>query len=72
MSYLNSVKENFKKFTDYLYNSDFKDKYQREQDFLDTEIRKISSEILDNYTKDKHDAYDYLVLQKNYTNFVYL
>jgi len=72
MSYLNSVKENFKKFTDYLYNSDFKDKYQREQEFLDTEIRKISSEILDSYTKDKHDAYDYLVLQKNYSNFVYL
>lgn len=72
MSYLNSVKENFKKFTDYLYNYDFKDKYQREQEFLDTEIRKISSEILDNYTKDKHDAYDYLVLQKNYSNFVYL
>lgn len=72
MSYINSVKENFKKFTDYLYNSNFKDKYQREQEFLDTEIRKISSEILDNYTKDKHDAYDYLVLQKNYSNFVYL
>lgn len=72
MSYLDSVKENFKKFTDYLYNSDFKDKYQREQEFLDTEIRKISSEILDNYTKDKHDAYDYLVLQKNYSNLVYL
>lgn len=72
MSYLDSVKENFKKFTDYLYNSDFKDKYQCEQEFLDTEIRKISSEILDNYTKDKHDAYDYLVLQKNYNNFVYL
>lgn len=72
MSYLNSVKENFKKFTDYLYNSDFKDKYQREQEFLDTEIRKISSEILDNYTKDKHDAYNYLILQQNYSNFVYL
>lgn len=72
MSYLDSVKENFKKFTDYLYNSDLKDKYQREQEFLDTEIRKISSKILDNYTKDKHDAYNYLILQKNYSNFVYL
>lgn len=72
MSYLDSVKENFKKFTDYLYSSDLKDKYIREQEFLDTEIRKISSSIIDNYTKDKHDAYDYLVLQKNYSNFVYL
>lgn len=72
MSYLDSVKENFKKFTDYLYNSNIKDKYKREQEFLDTEILKISSSILDNYTKDKHNAYDYLVLQKNYNNFVYL
>lgn len=72
MSYLDSVKENFKKFTDYLYSSDLKDKYIREQEFLDTEIRKISSSIIDNYTKDKHDAYDYLALQKNYSNFVYL
>ena len=72
MSYLNSVKNNFKKFTDYLYSSDINDKYRCKQDFLDKELHKVNLSILDNYTQDKQDAYDYLMLQKNYSNFVYL
>ena len=72
MSYLDSAKENFKKFTDYLYGSDLKDKYITEQGFLDTEIHKINLKMLNNYSKDLQNAYDYLKLQKDYSTFHYL
>ena len=72
MSYLDSVKENFKKFADYLYSSNIKDKYVSEQEFLETEMYKINLKMLNNYSIDLQNAYDYLKLQKNYSNFVYL
>lgn len=52
MSYLDSVKENFKKFTDYLYSSNIKDKYISEQEFLETEMYKINLKMLNNYSND--------------------
>lgn len=72
MSYLDSVKENFKKFTDYLYTSDIKDKYVSEQEFLETEMYKINLKMLNNYSKDLQNAYDYLKSQKDYSTFHYL
>ena len=72
MSYLDSVKENFKKFTDYLYTSDIKDKYVTEQEFLETEMYKINLKMLNNYSSDLQNAYDYLKLQKDYSAFHYL
>jgi hypothetical protein len=72
MSYLDSVKENFKKFTDYLYTSNIKDKYVSEQEFLETEMYKINLKMLNNYSSDLQNAYDYLKLQKDYSTFHYL
>lgn len=72
MSYLDSVKENFKKFTDYLYTSDIKDKYVSEQEFLETEMYKINLKMLNNYSIDLQNTYDYLKLQKDYSTFHYL
>lgn len=72
MSHLDSVKENFKKFTDYLYTSDIKNKYVSEQGFLETEMYKINLKMLNNYSIDLQNAYDYLKLQKDYSTFHYL
>lgn len=72
MSYLDSVKENFKKFTDYLYSSNIKDKYVSEQEFLETGMYKINLKMLNNYSIDLQNAYDYLKLQKDYSTFNYL
>ena len=72
MSYLDSVKENFKKFTDYLYSSDIKNKYVSEQEFLEIEMYKINLKMLNNYSKDLQNEYDYLKLQKDYSTFHYL
>lgn len=72
MSHLDSVKENFKKFTDYLYTSDIKDKYVSEQEFLEMEMYKINRKMLNNYSIDLQNAYNYLKLQKDYSTFHYL
>ena len=42
------------------------------KEFLETEMYKINLKMLNNYSSDLQNVYDYLKLQKDYSTFHYL
>ena len=73
-SYLAVVKNRFKKFLDFIIQSDMKyqDKYNLEQNYYDNEILNITKDLDKEYNQDIQIALDYIQYQKDLSTSIYL